>query len=93
MSQFANRSEEEIIKSIKENRNTDNCGVYELLHHESLKKCCFCTLFNIPNTDRNFHQPFRRNSFFLKTQVAEKKYKMSQHHLDRLDLIRRKYKV
>jgi hypothetical protein len=32
---------EEVRKSIKEKRNNDLCGIYELLSHEKLKKLCF----------------------------------------------------
>lgn len=35
------RSEEEIIKAIKDKKNTDFCGVYELFYHDKLKQECF----------------------------------------------------
>lgn len=36
-----NKPVEDVIKSIKEKRNTDYCGIYELYYHEKLKKLCF----------------------------------------------------
>ena len=36
-----NRTEEEIIKAIKDKKNTDFCGIYELYNHDKLKKECF----------------------------------------------------
>ena len=36
-----NKTSEEIRKAISEKRNTDYCGIYELLSHEKLKKKCF----------------------------------------------------
>ncbi len=35
------RSEEEVVKTIKDKKNTDFCGVYELLYHDNLKQECF----------------------------------------------------
>jgi phage gp16-like protein len=35
------RSEEEIIKAIKDKKNTDFCGIYELFYHDKLKQECF----------------------------------------------------
>lgn len=35
------RSEEEIVKIIKDKKNTDFCGIYELYYHDNLKKECF----------------------------------------------------
>jgi hypothetical protein len=32
---------DEVVKSIKEKKNTDYCGVYELMHHNKLKNECF----------------------------------------------------
>lgn len=34
------KSEEDIIKAIKEKKNTDFCGIYELYYHDKLKKEC-----------------------------------------------------
>jgi hypothetical protein len=32
---------EEVIKAIKEKRNTDFCGIYELYYHDKMKRMCF----------------------------------------------------
>lgn len=37
------KTSEDIAKQIKEKKNTDYCGVYELLIHEKMKKKCFET--------------------------------------------------
>jgi hypothetical protein len=29
------------VKAVKEKKNTDFCGIYELINHEKLKKKCF----------------------------------------------------
>jgi hypothetical protein len=34
------KSKEEVIAAIKEKKNTDFCGVYELFYHDKLKKNC-----------------------------------------------------
>lgn len=34
------KTEEEVIKAIKEKKNTDFCGIYELYSHDKLKKEC-----------------------------------------------------
>lgn len=34
---------DEVIKAIKEKKNTDFCGIYELLNHDKLKTKCFET--------------------------------------------------
>jgi hypothetical protein len=47
------RSEEEIIKAIKEKKNTDFCGIYELLYHDKMKKDCL----NIQNTNNSSSHP------------------------------------
>jgi hypothetical protein len=37
---FLSITEEEVIKAIKEKKNTDFCGIYELYSHDKLKKEC-----------------------------------------------------
>jgi len=34
------KSKDEVIAAIKEKKNTDFCGVYELFYHDKLKKNC-----------------------------------------------------
>jgi hypothetical protein len=35
------RNEDEVVKTIKDKKNTDFCGIYELYYHDNLKKECF----------------------------------------------------
>jgi len=34
----------EIVEAIKHKKNTDYCGIYELMYHEKMKKDCFKTV-------------------------------------------------
>lgn len=34
------RSQEDVIKAIKDKKNTDFCGIYELFFHDKMKKEC-----------------------------------------------------
>jgi hypothetical protein len=39
---------EEVAKAIQEKKNTEFCGVYELLFHDQLKKQCFQSQVSSP---------------------------------------------
>lgn len=34
------RTKEDIVKAVKDKKNTDFCGIYELYFHDKLKKEC-----------------------------------------------------
>ena len=40
MNMQGKNSQEDIIKAIREKKNTEFCGVYELLYHDKVKSEC-----------------------------------------------------
>ena len=62
------KSPEEIEKLIRDKKNNEICGIYELMYHDKLKKECFNEM---KETEKHLHQKFNSLKTLLITNNHE----------------------